>query len=346
MVPTSATFAAPSRSGDRVLARDLFISPMTLRASGASSRRRSPSGPRLQARYRGACTDVRIAFSNVSRTSRAAQSLAPFSLTFSTQLAHERNNSPPRAISFDLLGRALPRHDKTRQWSYRPKNWAGPPRRGTPESWFTASRPELATNRKPAAFVTSARLESPPAPPRRGACSVRGLAQPLGHGTHTNRLSGGLLDPLPASGRACILSGIPHGGFRHETPDWISCRCAAGNRLRHRNPKACQRRHLLHIRGLSCRLHRKGRCRAPPAPGCAGSCARSGAAWNADELWWSRQPRGPALKALVRGYPSWQRITEMADQAGLRRIGFAFSVIVAIVAMFAAATVSASKGVP
>ena len=143
-----------------------------------------------------------------------------------------------------------------------------------------------------------ARLESPPAPPRRGACSVRGLAQPLGHGTHTNRLSGGLLDPLPASGRACILSGIPHGGFRHETPDWISCRCAAGNRLRHRNPKACQRRHLLHIRGLSCRLHRKGRCRAPPAPGCAGSCARSGAAWNADELWWSRQPRGPALKAL------------------------------------------------
>ena len=36
----------------------------------------------------------------------------------------------------------------------------------------------------------------------------------------------------------------------------------------------------------------------------------------------------------------------MADQAGLRRIGFAFSVIVAIVAMFAAATVSASIGVP
>ena len=35
----------------------------------------------------------------------------------------------------------------------------------------------------------------------------------------------------------------------------------------------------------------------------------------------------------------------MADQAGLRRIGFAFSGIVAIVVMIAAAAVSASMGV-
>ncbi len=35
----------------------------------------------------------------------------------------------------------------------------------------------------------------------------------------------------------------------------------------------------------------------------------------------------------------------MADQAGLRRIGFAFSVIVAIVIAFAAASLSASMGV-
>ena len=42
----------------------------------------------------------------------------------------------------------------------------------------------------------------------------------------------------------------------------------------------------------------------------------------------------------------FQGIKAMADQAGLRRIGFAFSGIVAIVALVAAATVSASIGVP
>jgi hypothetical protein len=59
---------------------------------------------------------------------------------------------------------------------------------------------------------------------------------------------------------------IPHGGFQHETPDRNSCCCTAGNRVRHNNPSACQRGHLLHIRRLPCRLHRKGRRGAPPAP--------------------------------------------------------------------------------
>jgi len=36
----------------------------------------------------------------------------------------------------------------------------------------------------------------------------------------------------------------------------------------------------------------------------------------------------------------------MADQVGLRRIGFAFSGIVAIVMIVAAVTISASMGVP
>ena len=31
------------------------------------------------------------------------------------------------------------------------------------------------------------------------------------------------------------VAGIPNGGFHHETPDRIGCRCAVGNRVRHRN---------------------------------------------------------------------------------------------------------------